>query len=318
MSVEYLKGLIEKLSATEVLDIEAFLQRHVQSEALQVALAKRDQSILKSACPQCGFTCLMRWGRSDAGTQRFKCRNCGATLGTTNDTPFFRLHKRHLWTKYLGLMTRHIPLKALPEHGVGMSLPTLHRWRHRFLSALVANPEAKLAGLIEADEKFFRTSFKGSRGWKRGTPPQSRRARHRGVAGQRGLGVEQVPVLTAMDRSGMIYQTQLPDMKWATIVGAMSPWVESESVICSDGNGAYVRVAEKTGCEHLIAKTGGTNARGLSIGRIDAYHRDVENLINRKCYGVGTRYLMNYFAWARRITQHKPFGQDLVGEMMGV
>lgn len=259
----------------------------------------------------------MRWGRSDAGTQRFKCRNCKATLGTTNDTPFFRLRKRNLWTRYLGLMTRHLPLKALPEHKIGMSLPTLHRWRHRFLSALVANPETKLAGLIEADEKFFRTSFKGSRGWKRDAPPQARRARKRGGANQRGLGSQQVPVLTAMDRSGAICQTQLPDMKWATIVGAMAPWIEGESVICSDGNRAYGRVAKATGCQRITAKKGGQNARGLSIGRIDAYHRSVENLINRKCYGVGTRYLMNYFAWERRIAQHKPFGQELMGEMMG-
>ncbi len=96
----------------------------------------------------------------------------------------------------------------------------------------------------------------------------------------------------------------------------MAPWVEADSLICSDGNGAYVRVAKVTGCEHMVAKKGGQNAGGLSIGRIDAYHRDVENLINRRCMGVGTRYLMNYFGWARRITQHKPFGNGLLAEML--
>jgi hypothetical protein len=98
----------------------------------------------------------------------------------------------------------------------------------------------------------------------------------------------------------------------------MSPWVEAESVICSDGYGAYAQIAKATGCEHMVAKTGGQNAKGLSIGRIDAYHRDVENLVNRRCMGVGTRYLMNYFGWARRIAQHKPFGGDFLGEMMEV
>ncbi|WP_374545525.1 hypothetical protein [Rhodoblastus sp.] len=33
---------------------------------------------------------------------------------------------------------------------------------------------------------------------------------------------------------------------------------------------------------------GGANVAGLSIGRIDAYHRDIENLINRRCNGVST------------------------------
>jgi len=69
--------------------------------------------------------------------------------------------------------------------------------------------------------------------------------------------------------------------------------------------------------EHTVVKNGtGGNALNLSIGRIDAYHRDVENLVNRRCMGVGTRYLMNYFGWARRITLHKPFGNDLSRELL--
>jgi len=97
----------------------------------------------------------------------------------------------------------------------------------------------------------------------------------------------------------------------------MVPWVEADSLICSDGNLAYQCVAKEAGCEHIVAKKGGQNTKGLSIGRIDAYHRGVENLINRRCMGVGTCYLMNYFGWARRITQHKPFDGDLLGEMLG-
>jgi len=320
--IEQIKGEITGLSTPDLLAISDFVARFIQDQAAQVALTKRSQAVLNSACIHCGFECLVQWGRTKSGTQRFKCRNCKATFSTTTGTPLYRLRNRHLWSKYLGLMNRHIPLRELHEHhGIPLSLPTLHRWRHRFLSVLIANSESKLAGMIEADEKFFRTSFKGSRGWRRGQRPQDRRARRRGVAGQRGLGAEQVPVLTAMDRSGAICQTQLPDMRWPTIQNTMAPWVETDSVICSDGNLAYQRVAQATGCEHITAKTKrknttAGNAAGLSIGRIDAYHRDVENLINRRCMGVGTRYLMNYFGWARRITQHKPFGGDLLAEML--
>ena len=65
--------------------------------------------------------------------------------------------------------------------------------------------------------------------------------------------------------------------------------------------------------------TVGANSRHLSIGRINAYHRDVENLINRKCYGVATRYLMNYFAWQRRIKINPAsFGSELFGEMLAI
>lgn len=310
------------MDVADILDIEAFVSQLVQRQAVDVALERRSSAT--DTCMHCGFAELQRWGRSKAGTQRFKCRNCKATFSATKGTPFFRLRKRYLWSRYLGLMGQHLPLWRLREdHNIPLSIPTLHRWRHRFLDRLTANPVEPLAGLIEADEKFFRTSFKGSRGFKRKEPPQERRARRRGVAGHRGMGAEQVPTLTAMDRSGAICQMRIADMKWPTIESTMMPWIEPESVICSDGNLAYQRVAVKTGCEHIVAKTKlkGTqqgNAKGLSIGRIDAYHRDVENLVNRRCMGVSTRYLMNYFGWARRITQHRPFGNDLLGELLAV
>jgi len=76
--------------------------------------------------------------------------------------------------------------------------------------------------MIEADEKFFRTSFKGSKGWQWGQPPQNRLARTYGARSGGGLGDEQVPVLTAPDRSGAICHDRLPDTKWASIAGKWS------------------------------------------------------------------------------------------------
>lgn len=321
MGLEALKATLDKATASDLLEVEAHVSCLTQMKAVDVALERRSNET--KACIKCGVVGdLAKWGRSRAGTQRFRCRACKATFGATNQTPFYRLRKRQHWAKCLGLMGQHVPLWRLQrDHKIPVSIPTLHRWRHRFLSALVENPIQPLAGMVEADEKFFRTSFKGSRGWKKREFPQMRRARRRGGAGVRGLGEQQVPTLTAVDRSGAIYQSRVTDLKHATIVKAMTPWVESDSVICSDGNDAYAKVAKATGCEHIRAKvknrnTAYGNASGLSIGRIDAYHRDVENLINRRCMGVSTRYLMNYFGWARRITQHKPFGPELMGELL--
>ncbi|MBN8528985.1 MAG: IS1595 family transposase [Caulobacterales bacterium] len=310
-----LKAGISKLGATDVLEIEAFVSRLVQQQAVDIALARR--VVATTSCVHCGAENPVRWGRSKAGTQRFRCLNCKSTFGATNNTPFFRLRNRHFWKPYLGLMGQHIALRRLrSDHGINLSIPTLHRWRHRFLAPLVANPTTPLAGIVEADEKFFRTSFKGSRGWKRGTPPQLRPARRRGVAQRQGLGKEQVPTLTAVDRSGAIHQALMPDLKHPTISKTLKPWIEPGSVLCTDGNHAYPKAAAKAKCDHIVAKKGGQNATHLSIGRIDAYHRDVENLVNRRCNGVSTRYLMNYFGWARRITQHKPFGNDLLAELL--
>ncbi len=314
ISTDTLKNQIKALHARDVIDIEEFVSRLVQQQAVSVALERK--AIATEACVRCGSDDIMRWGKSKSGTQRFRCLACKATFGATNQTPFFRLRNRHLWNRYLGLMGQHVSLKRLREdHRIPLSIGTLHRWRHRFLDRLTTNPTDPLAGIVEADEKFFRTAYKGTRDFKRGNPPQLRRARRRGGAQRQGLGMEQVPTLTAMDRSGAICQTRIPDLKWATISTTLKPWIEPGSVLCTDGNFAYGQAAREAQCDHIVAKTK-NRATTLSIGRIDAYHRDVENLVNRRCMGVSTRYLMNYFGWARRITQHKPFGGDLLAELL--
>ncbi|MCE6949475.1 IS1595 family transposase [Cereibacter sphaeroides] len=315
-TIQHLMNRLRKVAARDLIAIESFVAELVQTNAISVALERRVEKT--DSCPICGAKRIQKWGKSNAGTQRFNCRDCGKTFGATNGTAFYRLRRRALWTRYLGLMGQHISLRDLQEkHGFKQSLSTLHRWRYRFLASLAKEPGDKLAGLIEADEKFFRTSFKGSRGWRDGNAPQQRKPRKRGGASQRGLGQEQVPTLTAMDRSGVIRQVRLPDLKWLTIAGELKSWVEPASVICSDGNLAYKTATIQSGCEHIVAKgRQGHNAAGLSIGRIDAYHRDVENLINRRCMGVSTRYLMNYFGWARRMKQHKPFGNEWLVEML--
>lgn len=162
---DILKRKLAKLSTKDVLDVQAFVADLVSQQATDVALERRSTDT--KTCLHCGDSKIQRWGRSKAGTQRFKCQNCKATFGATTGAPFYRLRKRHLWSRYLGLMGHHVALWRLrDEYDLPLSIPTLRRWRHRFLSRLTTNPCQPLAGMVEADEKFFRTSFKGSRGWK--------------------------------------------------------------------------------------------------------------------------------------------------------
>ena len=79
---------------------------------------------------------------------------------------------------------------------LGVNAKTAFRWRHRFLESLRAIQPESLSGVVEADETFFRESFKGQR---TGLP---RPAKKRGTpAKKRGLSKEQIPVIVARDRS---------------------------------------------------------------------------------------------------------------------
>lgn len=316
-NITHFKQAFTALTGAELLDLQKLITDCLYTKAYDVERAKRDEVISdKGHCPECGGK-YYRWGKTKTGTQRFRCAACKATISTTTGTPVYRLQQRDKWQGYIDAMTRHLPLKHMADR-FGIHISTAHRWRHRILSALNSNPETPLAGVVEADEKFFRVSWKGDHGWVTGNPPVKRLARRfGGKTGVRGISSHLIGVLTALDRSGAIKQTVLPNMRWPTIIGQLTPWVEKGSVICSDGHHAYARAAKQADCEHIATTdANGLNTGTMNIGRTNAYHRDVENLINRKCYGVSTRYLLNYFGWARRMSQKKPFGAGLFAEMI--
>lgn len=90
------------------------------------------------------------------------------------------------------------------------AVPTVFRWRHRLLDGLRHVGLRLLDGVVEADETFLRRSFKGHRGWCRGSPPIDRDPRYRGFPLQlRGLSHLLAPVVTAVDRTGAEYNRVL-------------------------------------------------------------------------------------------------------------
>jgi hypothetical protein len=254
-------------------------------------------------------------GRDAASRQRFRCRRgedggCGRTFNALTGTPLARMRKPEEWLGFAAAMAEHRSLDAIRAAGVNVSRHTAWRWRHRLLAPLAAQPDAPLRGVIEADETFFRDAFKGSRGWKRGTPPAARPPRYRGgPATKRGISDEQVPVLTALDRSGGVVERVLEHR--GQIAAALAGRIAPGSVVCSDGLKAYVEVAVRSGSEHRrIApprQNRVTSAMGqqprrkgrLGLGHVNAHHERVKTFANREARGVSTCYLPHYLAWQK-------------------
>jgi hypothetical protein len=217
------------------------------------------------------------------------------------------------WAAYAQLMQQHLSIEKIAER-LGITRMTAWRWRHRLLRLPAASQAESLGGVIEADETFFRTSYKGSRGWKKGAPPENRRPRYRGDAAVKpGLSAEQVPVLTALDRSGGIVEAVLGNRSDSAIEAALAGKVAQGSVICSDGLKAYVKVAVNAGGEHRRIhpprKNGAARAKGgkprrkgrLGLGQVNGHHERLKTFINRQIRGVSTRYLPLYLGWLRAI-----------------
>lgn len=306
--IEQIKGEITSLGTHDVLELSDFIAAFVQSQKAKIAFARREAKILESACPHCGFSCFMKWGKADNGNQRFKCRTCKATISTTTNTAVYRLRHRDKWARFMDFLSSHISVEGLAKtHFKGMSPNTMLRWRHRFLSAFMSNGQIAMTGVVQVDEKLFRQSFKGSA---TAIANSGRKARNRGVSQFRGRSREQIAVLTAIDSNGVIYQDMLGHVNKAVVVNALSPWLSADNVLMSDGLGAYATVAKNIGCKHIVEKT--TKGRFPRLAHINSYHTAIENLVNRKCLGVATKNLMKYFAWMRHITMKGAFGEGML------
>jgi transposase-like protein len=313
---ERVKAVVMQADARQCLELEVLVREVAARRQGEVALARKTHSLDEARrCPRCGHDDVVKHGFDKAGRQRFKCRKgadggCGKTFNALTATPFARMRKPELWAGYARLMDGFLSLDNVVATGIGICRHTAWRWRHRMLAAQALIQSPQVDGVVEADETFFRSSYKGHRGWKRGKPPENRPARYRGgKAIKPGLSGEQVPVLTAVDRAGGVVEAVLKDR--SGITAALEGRIGRGSVLCSDGLKAYVAVAVKHASEHRridpprtdwLAKAVGGKPRKpgrMGLGRVNAHHERLKSFINREARGVSTRYLHLYLGWAR-------------------
>ena len=252
-------------------------------------------------CPHCATTVVQRWGHA-GGLRRYRCATCRKTLNALTGTSLARLRKRACWLRYGEALAAGMSLTKAAAH-CGVHLTTSFRWRHRFLRAPAAAREA-LAGVVEADETFFRRSHEGSRRWRRGDAPPGRGPRRRGErAGERGLSAEQVPALIARDRAGHTADAVPPDLGAEAIKAVLAPVVAGDAVLCSDGAKAYAASAAGHGLHHEpVNLAAGIRVReGAShIRNVNAYHGRLKGWMGR-FDGVATRHLPSYLGWRRTL-----------------
>jgi transposase-like protein len=152
-------------------------------------------------CPHCRGSHVLAWGKAH-GLHRYRCGDCRRTFNALTGTPLARLRHKERWLTHGAALRDALSVRKAAEV-CDVAASTAFRWRHRFLRAAKSNKPSQLSGIVEADETFFRRSFKGSRQPRPDAPPPSRRARQRGTkAGKRGTPLdEHVPVLIVRDRN---------------------------------------------------------------------------------------------------------------------
>ena len=172
-------------TASDLLELEQAIRGLGRQLVAERGLEVRNQKVGEErTCPHCGSTQSIKFGQDARGQQRYRCvvrdeSGCGRTYTALTGTAFSGMKRRDQWGPFMVAMSKgYRSINELHESGeVQVNRLTLWRWRHRFLRALEEREPTVLSGVVEADETYFRDSFKGSRGWKRGNLPADRAPR---------------------------------------------------------------------------------------------------------------------------------------------
>ena len=252
----------------------------------------------RSVCPHCANPKFAKWGYTSAGEQRYRCKACQKSFTGLTGTPFARVHDKNLLLENAACMKASLSVRKSAE-ALGVHRNTAFRFRHLMMPFLAAHQPEELPGVAEADEAFFRRSYKGL---KRGMP---RKSHKRGSpAGKRGISKEQVAVLTAVSRGSKgSYIAILPSVpNAASIEAALAPVMRPDTVLCSDSASAYKTAAKSMGVVLRQIPRGSHKLGPYHIQNVNALHSRIKGWM-RPFRGVATKNLPAYLAWFRFFDQ---------------
>ena len=289
----------------------------VQKQTLTLALGPSKNPILSrlsqeiiqhSKCIHCQSGRLRKYGFSH-GRQRFFCNDCRKSFVCTRGSAYFYQHKPELWQKYLEHMLELDSIRRCSK-ALGICVTTSFNWRHRYMNATQNTYEAKLEGIVEADETYFRNSKKGERNL-------NRPARQRGTkASTRGINhVDWVAVLAAKDRNNHEFDQVLSHVNGTQINDCLGCKIVDQSILCTDGQPAYNQLCQVHHLHHVVIKNNQTQPGLYHIQNINNYHSQLKRWY-LKMHGVASKNLPKYLGCFRMLDWHKYqlFSSDIKSE----
>jgi transposase-like protein len=301
---------IEALPPSQRAEVQRLLSGEGAASALEALLSPAEVP----PCPHCRGASAVRWGRQ-RGLPRFRCESCRRLFDPLTGTPLSGLRHRDRWLAHLEALLEGKTL-AKTAQACGIHINTAHRWRKRFLALLERVPAETLSGVVEADETFVLDSCKGR--------PADRRLRGRparrrgGTAKRRGRSQEQIHVIVARDRAGHTRASVWPRLSRGVLQKVLSPVLDPDSVLVSDGAASYEAYARREGLHHeALNVSAGERKRGIfHLQNVNGYHSRLKRFLAR-FNGVSTAHLHRYVRWFH-LVERAPSPQALLGQTLGL
>ncbi|MGI6781598.1 MAG: IS1595 family transposase [Acholeplasmataceae bacterium] len=244
-------------------------------------------------CPHCGNEIVKKNGKMPNGTQRYLCLNdkCKKSFSSNTNSFSYRLRKLkdylYLMIEYTldGLSIRNISKK------LNIPINTVWMWRTKILLSLETfiDKENPLTDVVYSDETFIKINLKGTKNHKM---PRVSYYEGRPAIAHREL----VCIQTVIDDS----KRTIFDINGVARLSKerldlfLTPFINEETIIVSDGDYSYVGFAEKYLLQHeRIINMYEKSKNGYSLGPINNLHSSFKSFM-KKYKGVSTRRLNGY------------------------
>ena len=291
-----------KMSSPNYHEVLALARELKENERLKLILeiskTMNDVLINKKAkelcCPYCDNSHIVKNGKNKT-TQRYLCKTCLKSFISVTNTPIYYSRKEiNTWSEYVHLLFQGYSLRETIKI-IPISLKTAFLWRHKILDALRDNLKTKeLCGQIQADETYFRESFKGNHSRDGFVMP--RKPHRRGTPAKfRGISKMQVCVLTALDskKSIIIEPSCMGRPGSSDLLRVLGSVIKKDSVLVTDSLFSYKILSSYSKSKHVAIPTGSRRVGSYNIQRINNLHSKVKSFM-RPYKGVSTKYLSNY------------------------
>ena len=290
---EYVRSVLEGLTPEDRVALIEKIRAILNSELLRTNYAIPDM-----ACPVCGCTDCIRYGKTKAGTARWQCKACrhvSCHLEKGTLLAFSKLSEDQ-WMRFAECFVDHIPSKYVAER-IGVCTKTAWFMRIRTLEAIYNNLpsfQVKERCGVEIDEIYFRESFKGTRF--EGLEYMPREPRKEPVHDTKsGISNDQICVVTALNDAGDFFYD-------VACRGALTNEIAQKVLESHIGSGAIVNTdRHKAYPKVMMALSVAVHNRASSkehdaTPNLDKIHGDIRTFLE-PFKGVSTRWLHLYLSW---------------------
>lgn len=283
---------------------------------LYEAMMPRNDAGTITCCPHCKKSDIIRFGKTSAGDQRYRCKSCGKTFSVGKYGMLLRLSKLppEKWSQFAECFVDGNSSTVTAEK-IDVTQKTAWYMRARTFQALAAHIpsfELKEGSDVQVDEIYFEESFKGvSLKQCRNIMPREPHVGENYTV-SRGISNEKICVVTGINDLGDFFYEVL--CRGAlTNEGAertLEKRITAGTIVYTDRHKAYPKVLKDL---HVALHKAIPSKIHDPLSRVNHLHSDIRGFLKR-FHGVSSKWLegyLMYFKWRKTFCSDVNVGQSV-------